>query len=92
MTVRLRGLGAFCRFWGEEPQRIELPDGSKLGELMAMIHERWGQALPPELWSQSERNVSQGVIVLVAGKPTRDMDMPLEQDQEVLVVKLTVGG
>jgi hypothetical protein len=92
MTVRIRGLGPFQKIFGEQAHFIKLSYGDRLEDLMQVVQEKWADSLPSRLWDHEKHTVVRSAVLMVEGKRVTDMNTPLEENQEVLITKVSVGG
>ncbi len=91
MTINVRAFGSLKHYLGEDRQHLELPEGATLQDLMHIINTKWGGVLPPQLWDANKTQFH-GVNILVNNTPVKELDTPLRENQEVLLVKVMVGG
>ncbi len=92
MKIRLRALGALAGFLGEQTHRMELPEGSTLQSLMKLIDERWAAAVPGQFWDRQGRKPAASVIIIVDGRPVKELRTALREDQEVMLLQMVAGG
>jgi molybdopterin converting factor small subunit len=85
MKIRLRGLGLFREYLGENQHLIELAEKATVQDLLLAVKQRWAAKLPDGF-------LQAGTVVLVEGRVIPELDAPLGEDQEVLLLKLSVGG
>lgn len=91
MIVNVRAFGPLKHYLGEDRQQVELPEGATLQDLMYVVDTNWSKILPPQLWDIEKKRLN-GVIILVDSTPVQELDTPLEENQEVHLVKIMVGG
>jgi hypothetical protein len=92
MNFYLRALGEFQHYLGSERLQVELPDGAPLQDLLAAVDRRWGEQLPSRLWNREQKRPESSVMVLFNGKAAGRLDSPLVDGQEVILIKMGVGG
>ena len=88
----MRALGQLTSYLGGEQQKIELPAGSTLHDLMFEIDSLWGDVLPPLFWDASRKCFSSPVILMVDNTTVKDLSTPLQHNQKVLIIKVMAGG
>ena len=92
MKIRLKSIGDLRDYFGREPQEMELPDGAAFRGLLIAIGERWGDLLPLYLWD-AEKSQFKGAVFLVVNKQVvQDLERPLQDGQEVILMKAMSGG
>ena len=91
MIINIRAFGPLRHYLGENRQQLELPERATLQELMQVIAMKWGGSFPSQLWD-AEKQQFHGVSILVNGISVQTLDTPLTENQEVMLVKSTVGG
>ncbi|UCF98466.1 MAG: MoaD/ThiS family protein [Spirochaetaceae bacterium] len=92
MTVRIRGLGPFRGIFGEQAQSIILSSGDRLKDLIRAIQEKWSELLPSHLWDHEYWRARRPVVIMVEGTRVTDLNTPLKENQEVLIMKVSAGG
>ncbi len=92
MKVYLKSIGDLRDYLGREPQEIELPEGARFGQLLALIGERWGKRLPPFIWDLEKQQFRGAVFFVVDKQVVQDMDMPLKGGQEIALMRALSGG
>ncbi len=92
MKVYLKSIGDLRDYFGREPQEIELPADAPFRELLTIIAERWGTALPPYLWDPEKRQFRGAVFFVVDKQVVQDMEMPLRDGQEIVLMRALSGG
>ena len=92
MKVYLKSIGDLRDYLGREPREIELPPGALFGELLALIGERWGRALPPFIWDAEKQQFRGAVFFVVDKQVVQDMSMPLKDGQEIALMRALSGG
>jgi molybdopterin converting factor small subunit len=93
MTVRIRGLGQFRSIFGELIHSLTLPSGNSLQDVLRVIQDKWAdRLLPPQLWDHEKCAARHPVVLMVDSKRISDMNTPVEENQEVIIMKVSVGG
>ncbi|MGZ6317073.1 MAG: MoaD/ThiS family protein [Anaerolineales bacterium] len=92
MKVYLKSIGDLHEYIGRGPQEIDLPDGARFGQLLALIGQRWGKSLPPFIWDADKQQFRGALFFVVDKQVVQDMDMPLKDGQEVLLMRALSGG
>jgi hypothetical protein len=92
MKVGLKAIGDLRDYLGRGVQEIDLDEGARVTDLLHAIELRWGAGLPPYLWD-SRMHKFRGPVVLVIDKRTvQDVDTPLNEGIEIIVMKAIAGG
>ena len=92
MKIRLKSIGDLRDYFGREPQEIELPADASVRALLAAIGERWGSALPPYLWDPEKGQFRGAVFLLADQHVIQDMETPLRDGQEIVLMRALSGG
>jgi len=92
MKVYVKSIGDLRDYLGRDPQEIELPAGALFGELLALIGKRWGKVLPPFIWDADKHQFRGAVFFVVDKQVVQDMNMPLEDGQEIALMRALSGG
>lgn len=92
MTVRIRGLGPFRSIFGEQAHPLTLSSGDRLQDVMRAVQDKWADMLLPQLWDHEKRTARHPVVLMVEGKRITDMNTPLKENQEVIIMRVSVGG
>lgn len=92
MIVHLRIFGALERYFGDSRIQVELPTGAKLRDLWDLIDTRWGENLPPQFWDAEAKRFRGSVSVMTRETDVYDDDMPLSDQQEILLLVVLAGG
>ncbi len=85
MKVFVRFLGLLRDYLGEQQLSIELAENATLRDLFTAVGERWSAQLPKGF-------LQAGTMAMVNGKATPDLETRLQEQQEVLLLRVSVGG
>ena len=92
MQIRLKTVGDLRDYFGKAPLEIELADGASFGDLQAFIGTRWGAKLPSYMWDAQKRQFRGAVFFVLDKHVVQDLDKPLEDGGEVMLVRAISGG
>jgi molybdopterin converting factor small subunit len=92
MKVYVKSIGDLRDYLGRDQQEIELPSGALFGELLTLIGERWGKVLPPFIWDVDKRQFRGAVFFVVDKQVIQDMSTPLNDGQEIAIMRALSGG
>ncbi len=92
MKVYVKSIGDLREYLGREPQAMELPEGARFGELLALIGERWGGVLPPFIWDADKQQFRGAIFFVIDKQVVQDMATPLQDGQEIRIVRALSGG
>lgn len=92
MLIRLKTVGDLRDYFGKAPQEIELADGATFGDLQAFIGSRWGASLPRYMWDIEKQQFRGAVFFVLDKHVVQDLDTPLEDVGEVMLVRAISGG
>lgn len=92
MLIRLRVFGALERYLGGDHHEVELPQGATVRDLMDLIDERWGDELPSQFWDPEMKRFKGPVLIMSEGVDVLDQDMPLADQQQLMLLVSLSGG
>ena len=97
MIVRLRFFGPLTRYTGSAPVVVDLPEHTRLRDILEYIAEHWGDQFPTQFWDSQKRQFQPAVMMLVNQRridqdQTDELNTPLEDGHEVRFVYAAVGG
>ena len=92
MIVHLRIFGALERYFGCPRIEVELPDGAKLRDLWEWIDTHWGEKLPPQFLDAEAKRFRRRVLIMTHNTDVYDDDLPLSDQQEILLLMTLAGG
>ncbi len=92
MIVHLRVFGALERYLGGSRFEIELPSGTTVRELLELVHQRWGDALPPQFWDAEAKRFQGPVLMMTRNADIKDVDVRLSDQQEIWLLVPLAGG
>ena len=92
MIVHLRIFGPLERYFGDSRIEVELPAGAKLRDLWKWVDTHWGDKLPPQFWDAETKRFRRRVSVMTHNTDVYDDDLPLSDQQEILLLVVLAGG
>ena len=95
MKVTLHTILGLKRIIGQRLTEIDLPYGSTVEELLAVLKERWGDKLSGRLFDPDSGAVLPHVRIMVNGQTIQflqGMETPLKEGDEVLILPPVSGG
>ena len=92
MKVYLKSIGDLRDYLGRDPLEIELPAGAVFEELLVLIGERWGKVLPPFIWDSDKQQFRGAVFFVIDKHVVQDMATPLQDGQEIALMRALSGG
>jgi molybdopterin converting factor small subunit len=92
MRIQLEAVGDLREYFGKALQEIELTDGASFGDLQALIGSRWGDKLPGYMWDAEKQQFRGAVFFVLDKHVVQDLDTPLEDGGEVMLVRAISGG
>lgn len=92
MRIRLKAVGELREHFGREAQAMELPEGANFRSLLSAIGVRWGAGLPSQLWDSGEGKFRGAVYLVRDGHAVLDQATPLEDGEEIVVLRALSGG
>lgn len=92
MKIILKPIGDLRDYFGREPLEIELTENATAKDLLTIIGEDWGAKLPAYLWD-AQKGAFRGAVYLVVDKKViQDLNTPLHDGIEVVLLKALSGG
>ncbi len=95
MKVTLHTIFGLQEAVGQRQTEIDLPCGSTVGDFLAYLKERWGDALSSHLFDSGSGTVLPYVRIMVNGQTIQfleGMETPLVEGDEVLLLPPASGG
>jgi molybdopterin converting factor small subunit len=92
MRVQLKTVGDLRDYFGKAPHELELADGATFADLQALIGTRWGATLPRHMWDAEKQQFRGAVFFVLDKHVVQDLDTPLEDGGEVMLVRAISGG
>ena len=95
MKVTLHTILGLKRIIGQRLTEIDLPYGSTVEELLAVLKERWGDKLSGRLFDPDSGAVLPHVRIMVNGQTIQflqGMETPLKEGDDVLILPPVSGG
>lgn len=92
MQVKVRFAGLTRHYIGEKERVYELPEGARVGDLLARIGRDYGARLPRQMWNGKTERFHQSIRAARRGSPfTEDNDV-LVQGEEIYIISRMAGG
>lgn len=92
MLIRLRIFGALERYLDGNRHEVELPEGATMRDLMVLIDKRWGDQLPSRFWDPKRKRFQGPVLIMSEGIDVLDPDLPLQDQQQIMLLVPLSGG
>lgn len=92
MRIILKPIGDLRDYFGREPLEFELPENAMSKDLLTIIGEGWGPKLPAYLWDVQKGAFRGAVYLVVDNKVIQDLNTPLHDGIEVVLLKALSGG
>jgi len=80
------------RLAGSPGIELELPDGSTCREAMQYLVKEFGDRLTAEVWDAGQGTFTPLVSIFVDFKEVENLEQPLHNGSEVLVIMPLAGG
>jgi sulfur-carrier protein len=80
---------------GQRLTELDLPQGSKVADLLRYMKGRWGEGLSTHLFDPDKGDVLPYVRIMVNGQTIQYLqgfETPLEEEDEVLILPPVSGG
>ncbi len=95
IAVKVRTILTLKKILGKGEVEISVPDKSTLGELLAMMVDRWGEELGSHLFEPKSTNILPHIRLMVNGRDIaflNRIETVLENGDEVLILPPVSGG
>ena len=92
IQVLLHGAGTMAECFGAAEQRLDLPDGATLGDLLLRIEQDHGERLAGSVWNWKEHRFRGPVVIMSGSRVLRDRATALRDQQKVTFTRAVVGG
>ncbi|MDD3718860.1 MAG: MoaD/ThiS family protein [Actinomycetota bacterium] len=92
MRVKARFTGIFRHYAGEKERDYELPEGSKVSDLLLRIGREFSARLPENMWDAREERFHPLIKVGRKGTPFADDEEELRDGDEVFILSRMAGG
>jgi molybdopterin synthase sulfur carrier subunit len=95
MKVTLHTILGLKEVIGQRLTEIELPHGSTVEDFLRYMRERWGEELSTRLFHPESEAVLPYLQIMVNGQSIhflKDMETPLKEDDEILILPPASGG
>jgi molybdopterin synthase sulfur carrier subunit len=95
ITVKVRTILTLKKILGKGEVEISVPGQSTLGELLAMMVDRWGNELGSYLFESKSKSVRPYIRLMVNGRDIaflNRMETVLQNGDEILILPPVSGG
>ena len=92
ITVEVRYLNYLAEVAGVKAVKVNLPEGSNLGDLVRTLGQRQGPQLASVLLDEKNGNPSRFLFILVNQTHTREAETPLKDGDVVVFSSIVAGG
>ena len=95
ITVKVRAILALKKIFGKGELEFAVPEKSTLGELLAMMVNRWGDELASRLFEPKGKTVLPHIRLMVNGQDIaflNSLETVLQNGDEVLILPPVSGG
>lgn len=91
MQIKVRFVGLFRRYTGEQEKSFEIPEGSSAGELLLLIGREYGPRLPRNLWDDESGRFHRSIRLARSNAALAETDELRDGDEIVLLFALAGG-
>ena len=92
MQVTVRFAGITRHYIGEKARVYELPDGSRIEDLILLIGREYGGRLPRQLWDGERERFHPSIKAARRGSPLAEEKELLKQGDEIFLISRMAGG
>jgi len=92
MQVLVRFTGIVRHYTGVKEKNYELPEGSRVADLLLLIGREFAQQLPGNMWDASEERFHPLIKAGRKGTPFADEEEELREGDEVYILSRMAGG
>ena len=92
MRVKVRFTGIVRHYTGVKEKNYELPEGSRVADLLLLIGREFAQQLPANMWDANEERFHPLIKAGRKGTPFADSDEELRDGDEIFILSRMAGG
>ncbi|MDI6873022.1 MoaD/ThiS family protein [Candidatus Solincola sp.] len=92
MRVRVRFTGLIRHHLGDKEKEFELPEGSRLGDLLKMVGREYASRMPAQMWDAENERFHPLIVAMRKGEPSSGADTPLRDGDEIFLLSRMAGG
>ncbi len=92
MRVQVRFTGIVRHYTGVKEKNYELPEGSRVADLLRLIGREFAQQLPANMWNAREECFHPLIKAGRKGTPFADEEEELRDGDEVYILSRMAGG
>lgn len=90
MKVRFTGL--IRHHLGEKEREFELPEDSRLGDLLKALGREYASRMPAQMWDAEGERFHPLVVAVRKGEPSSGEETPLRDGDEIFLLYRMAGG
>lgn len=92
MRIHIKTIGIIRNFFDADRLAFDLPQGATLKHLLDSIAEKYAHNLPDFVWNRETHRFQYGIVLLGNNTDLRDEEVPLIDDQEIILLQPVHGG
>ena len=92
MKVTVMFFGPLGEQAGQETVYFDLPKGSRYGDLLDEIGNRFGHQFHERIWDAQDNVFKPGILIVGTGRDLDSRDTSLNEGEEIKIVPILGGG
>lgn len=93
MRVKVRFTGLIRHHLGDKERDFELPEGSRLGDLLRLVGREYSSRMPAQMWDAEKETFHPLVVAMRKGEPVvSGEEAPLREGDEIFLLSRMAGG
>ncbi len=92
ITIEVRYLNYIAEAAGVKAEKVDLPEGANLRDLVRYLGQGHGSQLASVLLDAESGNPSRFLLILIYQTPTRQVEAPLKYGDVVVFSGIVAGG
>jgi molybdopterin converting factor small subunit len=92
MNVKVRFTGLIRHYARETEKIYELPDASKVSDLLLVVGREYGPRMPASMWDAGAERFHSTIVATRKGSPLLAEDETLRADDEIYILSRMAGG
>lgn len=92
MQVKVGFVGLTRHYIGEKEKVFEVPEGSRVGDLLMLIGREYGARMPHQLWDGKNERFHSSIRATRRGSPASDDHERVKEGDEFFLISRMAGG
>lgn len=92
MRVKVRFTGMVRHYLGDREREYELPEGSRLDDLLVRVGRDYASRMPPQMWDPEREKFHPLIVAMRKGEPLSGRRDLLRDGDEIFILSRMAGG